>query len=156
MYLFILFLFTYEEPMAVKPGDPILPITVLNMQQETINLPDIMASSMCFILSLDCRFCTDALSVIKTTFSKNHHTIILFNDPWQEVKQFLKQEKSPENVGIFVVDHRKLTPYKITTLPALLAYYKSKLRLGYYGPIDLERAKMIDNAYFHGLAQHDH
>ncbi len=94
--------------------------------------------------------CKEAINVVDSYFPNKHDTIFLFLDSVENVKEFLQNHPLNENIRIYHVEHNELLPYKIKTLPAILGYYQSMLQLGYYGPIDFERAKMLENAFLHG------
>ena len=135
------------EPMDVKPGDPVLDIDITDLDQRSFKLYQVLDSSMCFILSLDCSHCTKALPIISQSFAANHHTAILFVDAQEKVRGFLEEADLPREIDVYLVRAEALQPHRIKTLPALLGYRHGHLKLAFHGPLDQKKADWLLRMY---------
>ena len=143
----LFFLSDSPEPMKVKPGDPVLKIQINTLAQNTLQLDQVLDSSLCFILSLDCRYCQDAMAIVTSTFADAHHTAILFVDAPAKVKLFLKNNPLPSGIDTYLVNPKELKPHNINTMPALLGYKRGRLKLAFHGPLDQEKANWLLRMY---------
>ena len=141
---FLLFLLTGNpEPMNVLPGDPIIEAKIHNLSGDSFELKDVLDTSLCWFLSVDCGACQQAYTHINNVFAERYHTIVVFIDPKESVKAFLRQ--NPPETQIYVVDQAQLKPYAIKTVPALLLYRESNLSYAFHGPLHEEGAHKMVN-----------
>ena len=145
--IFLLLTWGGPEPMNVSPGDPIINVPITTLDGTQLKLKDALHNSMCFIISTDCPHCLDALPIIMSQFSETYHTTILFLDPVDKVRAFLKKRPLDEKIDFYTVNHKDLKPYNIKTIPALLGYKAGRLRLAFHGPLNPERGSWLVDMY---------
>jgi len=126
------------EPMKVVSGDPALNVAVRTLDGQPRQLEHLLDTSLCWVLSTECRRCREAYIHINTLFANQYRTVILFPDGGDQVEDFLAENKP--NAAVYLVEPSTLEPYSISTVPALLLYRKSRLAYAFHGPVHKERA----------------
>ena len=143
---FCVFWVSFQQPMNVLPGDPIIDVDARDLDGQTDALPDLLDTSLCWVLSVGCDKCLEAYRHINELYVDQFHTVLLFLDEADEVDRFIR--RNPTTALVRLVTHEQLKPYRIEKVPALLLYKESRLAYAFYGPLTAERAHKM-NAWFH-------
>lgn len=143
MVLPLLLLFM-QGPLNMKPGDPVPAIPIVSLSNERMILADIITESLCFVLSTECSKCLNALDVIFSHYTANHHVVLMFVDPLDSIHEYRKTRHFPEYFQVFTVDFAQLKPLGLKTLPALFAYKHGNLKGYLNGPFGIAEAEMVD------------
>ena len=138
--LFNMILFQEPEPIAVTPGDPIIDLTIETLDGKKLTLDQVADDTFCFFLSTDCPSCREAVPFIQRELG-DYHVVLLFVKEDKESRAWIKSL----NPGLdgYLVRRQDLAPFNIKTLPALLAYRDSKLKIGFHGTVNAAKCRRM-------------
>jgi len=145
--ILLLLVLSISEGMNVSLDDPVLGLDIQSLSGEILTLDQVAEDTLCFILSVRCSHCSDAIRNARVHFD-GAHQVFLFLGTEKEVEAYLAGFPWIDRGAVFLVaDPAQLKKHEIDTLPTLLGYRDSALKIAAHGVLDDRACSILLESY---------